>query len=131
MLHQTGPLAQALESDADGQTWVSSETLPDTESMSALGLGAGQWKELVLIALKLGELSRVKCSSRRFQSNWSSTGLLQRQARLPHHCCREDHAATPEKHPHPCVEQRVNRVQKRSVRSDGVWGGGTQKFWGH
>lgn len=60
MLHQTGPLAQALESDADGQTWVSSETLPDTESMSVLGLGAGQWKELVLIALKLGELSRAK-----------------------------------------------------------------------
>lgn len=112
MLHQTGPLAQALERDADGQTWVSSETLPDTDSVSALGLGAGQWKGLVLIALELGELSRAKGSGRRFQSSWSSTGLLQRQARLLHHCCREDRAATPEKHPHLCVEQRVNRVRR-------------------
>lgn len=57
------------------------QTLAESE---ASGLGSGQWKGLVLIALELGELSRAQGSASSSGNGQNvpeqQTGLLQRQA---------------------------------------------------
>lgn len=68
--HQTGPLVQALEGDADrnpGQMWLASRgSVYSPNQMLAVSmassLGSWQQKGLVFIALKLGELIRAKGS---------------------------------------------------------------------
>lgn len=68
--HQTGPLTQVLEGDADrnpGQMWLASHgSVYSPNQMLAVStassLGSWQQKGLAFIALELGELIRTKGS---------------------------------------------------------------------